>query len=205
MVSFEWTVPDGVEGEKELVVEIDPDNKIDEIHEGWDAAVPGGNNFGYFPFSVVEYQSLPFKAIGKDALSIALSGMSLREFIAYAAGQPEPFDAECVITNSGGLCFVSFLELNWTAASDKEAKSITRHVGLLGKDEERSFKFLVKPEEWRNCRRLEALFQTSSGVIKVIYDSGDDGTGGSSSGCNAGLSVLGLGILLPALIIRRKA
>ena len=50
---FTWEeVPDISKGLYEFYVVIDPENKIQEVHEAWSKTVPGGNNTGYFPFGV---------------------------------------------------------------------------------------------------------------------------------------------------------
>ena len=68
MLHFDFTAPAQTSpGQKELVVEIDPDNKIDEIHKNWSAKVPGGNNNGYFEFSVVSVTGL--NSGGEEAAS----------------------------------------------------------------------------------------------------------------------------------------
>ena len=52
--SFTWRVPEDFKtGAYQFCVELDPDNKTDEIHEGWDYDKdPGGNNLGYCDFAV---------------------------------------------------------------------------------------------------------------------------------------------------------
>lgn len=45
---FKWTVPTNITaGQYMLIAEIDPNNTIAEIHEAWNAKIPGGNNIGY--------------------------------------------------------------------------------------------------------------------------------------------------------------
>ena len=212
IVTFDWTVPKDMEGTKELVVEIDPDNEIDEIHEGWDPEVPGGNNFGYFPFSVVKPQSLPFTSLKSPDLAITINGMGMGDFIAYAGAQPKPFDAECVITNKGGNALISFLELKLIASNNEVVKSFTRRIGIIKSGEKRSFKFSVNPEKWKDAKELETVCYTDSEIIRLKASKSGSGTpepgggsGGSSGGCDAGFSALGLGVILPALTLRRRA
>lgn len=212
VVSFDWTVPEDMAGAKELVAEIDPDNTIDEVHEGWDPDVPGGNNFGYFPFSVVKAESLPFKAPANSDIVLTIDGMSMSDFIGYAAGQTKAFDAECVITNNGGSMMLALLELNLLASGDETVQSLTHNVGLMNTSEKHSYKFLVKPENWKSCDELEAVFYTDSGILrksasKSPEDEPEDqsrGVGSSNGGCDAGLSALGLGLILSAVLIRRR-
>lgn len=46
--NFTWNVPSNLEtGQYMLIARIDPENKIDEVHEEWSKDVPGGNNTGY--------------------------------------------------------------------------------------------------------------------------------------------------------------
>lgn len=53
--TFEWTVPKDMDESVayQFCVEVDPDNRVAELHEGWDIKNdPGGNNLGYCRFSV---------------------------------------------------------------------------------------------------------------------------------------------------------
>lgn len=220
IVSFDWTVPNDLKGAKELVVEIDPDDDIDEIHEGWDPEAPGGNNFGYFPFSVMTAEANRGglkEPRDSNSLKVTIGGMSLEDFLAYAARQSKPFDAQFEITytgadsavsslaaNAAAPAYISLVELNLMGSNDEVLESFSRQVGVIEKGETFTFKFLVKPEVWRLGRALEAVFYTNNGVIRQRTAKGS-GSSGSSGGCDAGSSVLGLGILLPALLIRRKA
>ncbi len=46
--NFTWTVPSNLKSDNYLLwAEIDPDNKVNEVHEAWSVDVPGGNNTGY--------------------------------------------------------------------------------------------------------------------------------------------------------------
>lgn len=220
IVSFDWTVPNDLKGAKELVVEIDPDDDIDEIHEGWDPEVPGGNNFGYFPFSVMTAEANRGglkEPRSSSSLKVTIGGMSLEDFLAYAARQSKPFDAQFEITytgtdsavsslaaNAAEQAYISLVELNLIGSNNEVLESFSRQVGVIEKGETFTFKFLVKPEVWRLGRDLEVVFYTNNGVIRQKTANGS-GSSGSSGGCDAGSSVLGLGILLPALLIRRKA
>ena len=50
---FTWEkVPDLKQGAWEFYVVIDPEKKIEEVHEAWSKDDPTGNNTGYFPFGV---------------------------------------------------------------------------------------------------------------------------------------------------------
>ena len=218
VISFDWTVPNDItEGAKELVVEIDPDNNLDEIHEGWDPDIPGGNNTGYFPFSIVKSNSLPFNRSIEDVeLELTINGMSMSDFITYAAGQSEPFDADCVISNKGSHNILASLELNLIASDDKKVESFTHNIGIMKNGETHSYKFLALPAKWRNCKELQAIFYTDSGIISQSAEPSDSPAPspdpdipaniltGSSGGCDMGLSVLSLVLLLPVLLIKRK-
>ena len=45
---------------------IDPDNKIDEVHEAWTTKTPEGNNTGYFPFGISHGTDTSAQMIAKD-------------------------------------------------------------------------------------------------------------------------------------------
>lgn len=209
VVSFDWTVPEDItEGTKELVAEIDPDNKLDEVHEGWNPEVPGGNNFGYFPFSVVSPVSLPFTDdLDSIEIAITINGMSMGDFIAYAAEQSDVFGAECVINNKAGRKLLAILELNMLGSENEKVESLTHNIGVMNGGGNYSYKFLANPAKWKECDELEAVFHTDIGVIRM-NESKSDSPGGDSrrlpsssgGGCDTGLSVLGLGIILAALI-----
>ena len=67
IVRFDWDkVPELDEGAYEFYVVIDPDNKIDEVHEAWTAQTPEGNNNGYFPFGISYGSTDSTQLIAKD-------------------------------------------------------------------------------------------------------------------------------------------
>ncbi len=100
-------------------------------------------------------------------------------------------------------------------------QSLTHNIGLMNSGERHSYKFLVKPEDWDDCKDIEAVFYTDSGIIresvsKSSEDESEDepedwsdedepeGVGSSSGGCDAGLSALGLEVILSAFLTRCK-
>ncbi|MBQ7193938.1 MAG: hypothetical protein IJR98_06180, partial [Synergistaceae bacterium] len=208
VVSFDWTVPSDIEGSKEIVAEIDPDNTLDEIHNGWDPDVPGGNNFGYFSFSVVQPKSLPFnRSIASVDVALTIDGMSMSDFIEYAAEQPGVFDAECTVTNNGKRNILAVLGLNMLGSNGENVESFTFNFGMIRSGGNHSCTFLVNPEDWQSCQGLEAVFHTDSGVIRMSTKGGSGGEGvtsSSSSGCNSGIALLGLGIVGIVLFMKRK-
>ena len=67
LVRFNWdNVPALAQGAYELYVVIDPDNKIDEVHEAWTAKTPDGNNTGYFPFGISHGSDTSAQMIARD-------------------------------------------------------------------------------------------------------------------------------------------
>ena len=185
-----------MEGAKELVAEIDPDNKLDEVHESWNPDVPGGNNFGYFPFSVVKPQSMLFSRIANPDITLTINGKSMSDFIEYAAEQPGAFDAECVVTNNTGTSLNAVLELDMITAENARVGVFTHNIGVMQGGENHSFTFLVQPENWKSCEGLEAVFYTDGGVIRMSNKDSGGAVSSSSSGCNSGIAFLGLGIVL---------
>lgn len=232
MLQFDFTVPEKINpGQKELIVEIDPDNKINEIHENWSAKVPGGNNNGYFEFSVVSATGLNAggdeeegEATASD-FEITIGGKSMADFITYAAGQSEAFDAECVITNKHGENhLISLLELGMIDSDDDEIETISHNVGVLNSGESYSFNFIAYPEDWKDCDELQATICTETGIvvlstvpspkddadpetetesddISISDDIGIVSLGSSGGGCEIGLGAFALSILL----LKRKA
>ena len=58
---FNWT-PNLKAGKYYFYVEIDPENKLKEVHEAKSAADPGGNNTGFYPFSIFDADGKNYKA-----------------------------------------------------------------------------------------------------------------------------------------------
>ena len=172
MLQFDFTAPEKTNpGQKELIVEIDPDNKIDEIHENWSAKVPGGNNNGYFDFSVVSVTGL--NAGGDENLKnsdfeITIDGKSIAEFITYAAGKSEAFDAKCVITNKHGENHLIYtLELGMIDSDDDEIETISHNVGILNTGESYSFSFIAYPQDWKDCDELQTTIHYEAGTVII--------------------------------------
>ena len=172
MLQFDFTAPEKTNpGQKELIVEIDPDNKIDEIHENWSAKVPGGNNNGYFDFSVVSVTGLNAGSNGNlksSDFEITIDGRSMAEFITYATGKSEAFDAQCVITNKHGENhLISTLELGMIDSDDDEIETISHNVGILNTGESYSFSFIAYPQDWKDCDELQAIIHTEAGIVTL--------------------------------------
>ena len=224
MLSFDFTVPEKIDpGQKELVVEIDPDNKIDEIHENWSAKAPGGNNNGYFEFSVIAATGL--NAGNAEATSndfeITIDGKSMADFITYAAEKSEAFDAKCVITNkSSENHLISLLELVMIDSDDDDdgVETISWNVGVLNTGESYSFSFIAYPEDWKDCEELQAAIYTESEIVTLSAAPSDINTQDetendpeygsirdSSGGCELGFNVSVLVFALSALLFKRKA
>ena len=219
---IEWTVPKELNGQEELVVFIDPDNKIDEIHENWSKEVPGGNNSGYFAFSVVGVTGLNAGG-GDDAkvsdFEISVDGMSMSDFIGYAAKKTEMFDAEVKITNRYvENQLILSITLSMIDSDDNEIDTISRNVGVLNTGETYSFTFAADPEDWKDCKELNAVLYTDDGTVTIsalrsTTDDGEDESpnespkapGGSSGGCDSGFTLSGLILALSILIHKRKA
>ena len=67
LVRFNWdNVPALSQGAYEFYAVIDPDNKIDEVHEAWTTKTPEGNNTGYFPFGISHGTDTSAQMIAKD-------------------------------------------------------------------------------------------------------------------------------------------
>ncbi|MBR0079852.1 MAG: hypothetical protein IJP69_05710 [Synergistaceae bacterium] len=58
---FNWT-PNLKAGKYYFYVEIDPENKLKEVHEAKSATDPGGNNTGFYPFSIFDADGKNYKA-----------------------------------------------------------------------------------------------------------------------------------------------
>ena len=80
VVNFDWTVPDSIEdGNYYFYVDIDPDNAIVEVHESrmkspTEVADCGGNNEGYFPFSIFHLNAENAQKVARGS-SVAPNGV----------------------------------------------------------------------------------------------------------------------------------
>ena len=106
--------PELEDGNYQLYAVIDPDNAIDEVHETRDLATdPGGNNEGYFDFSVenadtAEYASASMRSAGVSAseegdglyFRFRINGKTYEEFFdSEIAGTNGPVAANISVTN----------------------------------------------------------------------------------------------------------
>ena len=92
-------------------------------------------------------------------------------------------------------------------SNGENVESFTFNFGMIRSGGNHSCTFLVNPEDWQSCQGLEAVFHTDSGVIRMSTKGGSGGEGvtsSSSSGCNSGIALLGLGIVGIVLFMKRK-
>ena len=101
--------PDMENGNYQLYAVIDPDNTIDEVHENRDIAKdPGGNNEGYFDFSVENANTAAYASVSEVRTSeegdglyfFRVNGKTYENFYdTEIAGKEGPVEAEINVTN----------------------------------------------------------------------------------------------------------
>lgn len=205
MVSFDWTIGSTyTENNYRLFFVIDPDNKVDEIHEVWDISKegeqytgdPGGNNMGYANIAilnsepeVVNASSELFHAAADDVTeddfkmyfepvraNDTRTRLTLNEFRAELANMSEDFVAHATVVYSGArtLTNVSF---TMTRNRDGELSIIAdRNIPAIFPNREYHCSFIVYPE-----RLLSSTFDVSmTGDNLNLSWSKDDGNDGGT-------------------------
>ena len=113
-IEFTFKVPkDTEEGEYVFYVQIDPDKKLQEVHESrMDSAGNlldlGGNNEGYFSFTITPYDKVRSSSSGVNASVRASGAMSSRGTIYRAVSRKSSGNAEgAVFSSESGLGTIS--------------------------------------------------------------------------------------------------
>ncbi len=171
--SFTWTVPnDLAPGNYDLHFVVDPDNKLDELHEEWDYKNdPGGNNVGRYPIAVLAEEpkaaaglavvsaqaaraaakegdfSMTFKPIRSDDTRAELT---LPEFRAELLKQTSEFRAHATIRYSGSETLTNLrLTVSRIKGDGSESRVVTRTIPAIFPNTERSLSFIVSPGRMR--------------------------------------------------------
>ena len=171
--SFQWTVPnDLAPGNYDLYFAVDPDNKLDELHEEWDyKSDPGGNNVGRYPIAVLAEEpkavaglavvsaqvaraaakegdfSMTFKPIRSDDTRTQLT---LPEFRAELLKQTEDFRAHATIRYSGSETLTNLrLTVSRVKGDGSESRVVTRTIPAIFPNTERNLSFIVSPSRMR--------------------------------------------------------
>ena len=108
--SFTFTVPDSAAfGDHVFWAEIDPDNQVKEVHEAWDAKVPGGNNTGVFIFPIMDANgnSSSYNAGARVNASDVKTGIKAGKASSSQAGKAAAAD------DSDGDNFSEYTPLEW--------------------------------------------------------------------------------------------
>ena len=205
MVSFDWTIDSTyTESNYRLFFVIDPDNKIDEIHEVWDISKedeqytgdPGGNNMGYANIAILNSEpevrnasSELFHAAADDVTeddfkmyfepvraNDTRTRLTLNEFRAELANMNEDFIAHATVVYSGTrtLTNVSF---TMTRNRNGELSIIAdRNIPAIFPNREYYCSFIVYPE-----RLLSSTFDVSmTGDNLSLSWTNDDGNDGGA-------------------------
>ena len=171
--SFTWTVPnDLAPGNYDLHFVVDPDNKLDELHEEWDYKNdPGGNNVGRYPIAVLAEEpkaaaglavvsgrtasaavtegdfKMTFKPVRSDD---ARSELTLPEFRAELLKQTGDFRAHATIRYSGSETLTNLrLTVSRVKGDGSESRVVTRTIPAIFPNTERSLSFIVSPSRMR--------------------------------------------------------
>lgn len=214
MVSFDWTVPANMaEGSYDFYFQIDPDNKLDEIHKDWNTTSgdanydPGGNNRGRYPFAVTaedkSAQDAAPRAIGTEAFSLTVDGMSFDSFSNSLAGKREDFRAYGTVTFNGDKplhnVYVEVTARDANGGTTQERLVANRYIPAVFPGAARDFSFLVSPSKLKGLR-LAVAIRCDEGYIS--FDKKPSG-GGGSGGCNTGWGAAAL-LLALALLFRQR-
>ncbi len=232
--SFQWTVPnDLAPGNYDLYFAVDPDNKLDELHEEWSyPGEPGGNNVGRYPIAVLAEEpkaaaglavvsgqvvravategdfSMTFKPIRSDDTRTQLT---LQEFRAELLKQTEDFRAHATIRYSGSETLTN---LNMTVSRIKNdgsrSRVATRTIPAIFPNTERSLSFIVSPGKMREGTLAVDLVGDKGvslhwprGGSNEPKDPSTPGSRRNGGGCDAGVSGLALA-LLGAFLLKAK-
>ena len=212
VVSFDWTVPANIaEGSYDFYFQIDPDNKINEIHKDWNTTSgdanydPGGNNKGRYPFAVTAGDAATetaADAIAAEAFSIIVDGMSFTEFRDSLADKTEDFRAYGTVAFSGDRplhnVYVEVTARNIKDRAQHERLVANRYIPAVFPGAARDFSFLVSPSELKGLR-LSVAVRCDEGYIS--FEKKPSG-GGSSGGCNTSWGTAAL--LLPLTLLFRQ-
>ncbi|MBR2207274.1 MAG: hypothetical protein IJ859_00530 [Synergistaceae bacterium] len=77
--NFNWTVPSNLKSDNYLLwAEIDPDNKVNEVHEAWSVDLPGGNNTGYVMIPVRTLKEVENAMSGGNSKKLNASNFKTR-------------------------------------------------------------------------------------------------------------------------------
>ena len=233
--SFAWTVPnDLAPGNYDLYFAVDPDNKLDELHEEWDYKNdPGGNNVGRYPIAVLAEEpkaaaglavvsaqaaraaakegdfSMTFKPIRSDDTRAELT---LPEFRAELLKQTSEFRAHATIRYSGSETLTNLrLTVSRVKGDGSRSRVVTRIIPAIFPNTERSLSFIVSPGKMREGTLAVDLVGDKG--VSLHWPRGDTNDpkdppapGGrkSSGGCDAGFGGLAL-VFTAAFLLRRKA
>lgn len=199
VVSFDWTVPNGMaEGNYDFYFQIDPDNKLDEIHKNWNTTSgdanydPGGNNRGRYPFAVTaedkSARDAATRAIGTEAFSLTVNGMSFDSFSNSLAGKTEDFRAFGTVSFNGDKPLHNvYVEVTARDAKDGTAHErlvANRYIPAVFPGAASDFSFIVSPSKLKG-HRLAVAIRCDEGYIS-FEKKPSGGSGGGGGGCNTG-------------------
>ena len=224
-MKFKWTV-DREAGNYDLYFVLDPENKIDELHEKWDYTNdPGGNNVGFYPIAVLEKEpevytagtasiasasesdfKLLFRPVDKDD---SREWLTFDEFRESMTGAPEDFRAYAKVVYSGSETLANlYLDVFRLDPDGTENRIATIFIPALFPNTEKEVSFMVSPEKMEEGKFSASL--TGHGVNLSWSDNGggDDpdkpeSSSSGSSGCDAGWASVAL-LALPCAFLSLK-
>ena len=210
VVSFDWTVPNGMaDGSYDFYFQIDPENKLDEIHKNWNTTSgdanydPGGNNRGRYPFAVTaedkSAQDAATGTIAAELFSIMVDGMKFTEFRDSLADKTEDFRAYGTVAFNGDKplhnVYVEVTARDIKGGVQHERLVANRYIPVVFPGAARDFSFIVSPSKLEGLRLTVAIRCDEGYISFEKKPSGGSGGGGCNTGWGAAALLLALALL----------
>ena len=209
---FEWKkVPELKEGVWEFYAVIDPEKKIDEVHEAWSKETPEGNNTGYFPFGISYGGEAITTKMSREDFDVKYktrSGKDDKVKTAFLAARAEDEDwtdwsdwtedtnfSEMVSGDTEFAITISYKDVDvlneaWfeVLIDQKDSNGAEYTLSLmadmfpaLAQNDEASFSFIINEEEIEGGRDLRMVISDGDEIVVFPLDNATD-DGGSTPG-----------------------
>jgi Synergist-CTERM protein sorting domain-containing protein len=201
-----------------LYVEIDPDNKLKEVHDAWSDDDPFGNNVGYTEIAVIAEDSLPSMsainasgapkmkaAAAASDFTFALTNMTAEDIKEAArTGDTIPVTGRVTYNGAEKLTRVHVMFEDGKPEDENGQRRLLaeKYFPVIQPGASRDFHFIMTPSKL-NGKNIymymygDGLSMTEDHIGELIIDD-DANNSGSGSGCNAGAGILALFVLVAA-------